>query len=458
VSDTGRLIPAAVEGATHSYARFGVAFGRRFFLLLAIGLIWLVPAFVDLRLGYAVLAWDGLVLLAWVADLAKLPHPSELRVTRSWHAPLALSVACDVELTLANRSGTPVRAALLDGVPHQLCSEPPRVEIRAPARGQASASYTIRPRERGDVNLGDTWVRYQRPLGIAERWVKAPLAQAVRVYPNLEEARRQAVYLVRSRQTALERRRTRTRGTGREFESLREYREGDEFRDICWTATARRGKLVTRTYQVERSQTIWIVVDSGRLMRARIGDLSKLDYAANAALSLAQVALCTGDRVGLLAYGRAVRHRVPAARGSAHLRLLVEQLATVREESPEADHLLAASRLLSDQKRRCLVVWLTDLAETAMTPEVVDAAQMMPRHLVLFVAIGQPDLAAMAAREPANLAEMYQTAAAQEMAHRREMLLARMRDRGVLTIEAESASLSPTLVNAYLSIKERNQI
>ncbi len=458
MSEADSLRPAAVEAATATSARFGVAFGRRFFLLLAIGFIWLVPAFVNLRLGYAVLAWDGLVLLAWVADLARLPRPSDLRVTRSWSAPLALSVACDVELVLTNLSGTPVGATLVDAIPRQLCTEPLRVEIRAPAHGQARASYSIRPLERGDVTVGDTWVRYQRSLGIAERWVKAPLAQTVRVYPNLEEARRQAVYLVRSRQTALERRLTHTRGTGREFESLREYREGDEFRDICWTATARRGKLVTRTYQVERSQTIWIVVDSGRLMRARIGELSKLDYAATAALSLAEVALYTGDRVGLLAYGRTVRHRVPAARGSAHLRLLVEQLADVREEAPEADHLLAASRLLGDQKRRCLVVWLTDLAETAMTPEVVEAAQMMPRHLVLFVAIGQPDLATMAGREPANLAEMYQTAAAQEMAHRREMLLARMRDRGVLTIEAESASLSPTLVNAYLAIKERNRI
>jgi uncharacterized protein (DUF58 family) len=215
---------------------------------------------------------------------------------------------------------------------------------------------------------------------------------------------------------------------------------------------------VTRRYQIERSQTIWMVIDCGRLMRARVRDLTKLDYAVNGALSLAQVALATGDRVGLLTYGRSVRQRVPAARGSAHLRLLVEQLAAAREEAPEADHLLAAARLLSDQKRRCLVVWLTDLAETSMTPEVVEAALLMPRHLVMFVAIGQPDLSNMAGQEPRNPTDMYQAAAAQEMAHRREMLLARLRDRGILAIEAESARLSPTLVNAYLEIKERNRI
>jgi len=279
------------------------------------------------------------------------------------------------------------------------------------------------------------------------------------VYPNLEDAKRHSVYLLRSRQIELEKRHARMRGVGREFESLREYREGDEYRDICWTAAARRGKLVTRVYQIERSQTIWIVIDSGRLMRARIAELSKLDYAVNAALSLAQVALFSGDRVGLLAYGRGIRHRLPAAKGSAHLRQLIEQLALVREETSEADHLQTAGRLLTDQKRRSLVVWLTDLAETAMTPEVVEAASlMMPRHLVLFVVIGQPDLGILAARHPQDEEQMYQVAAAQEMVHRRELLLARLRERGALALEVSSGAISPVVVNSYLQIKERSQL
>jgi len=249
------------------------------------------------------------------------------------------------------------------------------------------------------------------------------------------------------------------RGIGREFESLREYREGDEYRDICWTAAARRGKLVTRIYQVERSQTVWIVIDSGRLMRARIRDLTKLDYAVNAALSLAQVALYSGDRVGLLAYGRKLQQRLPAARGSTHLRQMIEQLSTIHEEASEADHLRTAGLLLTDQKRRSLVVWLTDLAETAMTPEVIEAAsQMMPRHLVLFVVIGQPDLDDLASRQPENEEQMFKIAAAQEMIHRRELLLARLRERGALALEVSSASLASVLVNSYLEVKARNRL
>ena len=459
MSNLSTLVPAEVEATTHSYKRFGVAFGDRFFTLLLLGLLWIIPAFVDLRFIYALLAWDGFVILAWLGDLAQLPNPSTLTVKRTWRSAVALSTSSDVYLTLNNSSDRFVRATVIDTVPVQLRNEPPTLELKARGRGEATAAYRICPVQRGDVNLGDCFVRYQSGLHIAERWVRASLPQTVRIYPNLEDAKRHSIFLLRSRQIVMEKRRSRMRGIGREFESLREYRQGDEYRDICWTAAARRGKLVTRVYQSERSQTVWIVIDSGRLMRARVGGFSKLDYAVNSALSLAQVALSSGDRVGLVAYGRAIRQQLPADKGSTHLRQFIEQLALVHEEVSEADHLHMAGRLLTDQKRRSLIVWLTDLAETAMTPEVIEAAaMMMTKHLVLFVVIGQPDLGELARKRPESETEMYQVAAAQEMVHRRELLLGRLRERGALALEVDSGAISPALVNSYLQIKERNQL
>jgi uncharacterized protein (DUF58 family) len=459
LNDQSTLVPPEIEAQTRSFKRIGVAFGDRFFMLLFVGLVWLGPAFFDRRFVYAMFAWDGLVVLMWLADLARMPKPGQLRVKRTWRAPAALSISSDIDLTIENSSSKSIYAKVVDTVPLQLRTEPPELAIRAGAKSTGSAGYRIRPSERGDAKLGGCYVRYQSLLRIAERWVKAPIGQTVRIYPNLEEARRQSMYLLRSRQIALEKRRTHLRGIGREFESLREYQPGDEYRDICWTASARRAKLVTRVYQMERSQTVWIVIDSGRLMRARVGGFSKLDQAVNAALSLAQVAMYSGDRVGLFAYGRSVRQQLPAAKGSLHLRQFIENLALVREEGVEADHLLMAGRLLTDQKRRSLIVWLTDLAETAMTPEVIEAASMMvPRHLVLFVVIGQPDLGELAAKTPQNESEMYRVAAAQEMAHRRELLLARLCERGALAMEVSSGAVSPVLMNSYLQIKERSQL
>jgi len=453
------LVPSEIEAQTRSYKRIGVAFGDRFFMLLFVGLVWLGPAFFEYRFVYTMLAWDGLVVLMWLADLAQMPKPAQLKVKRTWRAPAALSITSDIDLTIENSAAQGIYAKAVDTVPSQLRTEPPELTIHAFAQGEGNSSYRIRPMQRGDAKVGDCYVRYQSGFRIAERWVRAPLEQTVRIYPNLEEAKHHSIYLLRSRQIALEKRHARIRGMGREFESLREYQRGDEYRDICWTASARRAKLVTRVYQMERSQTVWIVIDSGRLMRARVGAFSKLDQAVNAALSLAQVALYSGDRVGLIAYGRNIRQQLPAAKGSLHLRQLIEQLATVQEETSEADHLQMAGRLLTDQKRRSLVVWLTDLAETAMTPEVIEAASMMmPRHLVLFVVIGQPDLGELAGKTPQSEPEMYRVAAAQEMVHRREVLLARLRESGALAMEVSSGSVSPVLVNSYLQIKERSQL
>jgi uncharacterized protein (DUF58 family) len=457
VTRSGTLVPPAVTAKAEKRKRLAVAFGPRFFLLIVIGLVWLGAAFHDARFYYALAAWDCLALIAWAIDLASIPQPKQIVVTRRWIDPAALSVPGTIELVLENSSPRRVLATIIDNVPPQLRPEAPALQLNCPSRGEATASYRISPAQRGDVELGALYVRYQSPMRIAERWAVAHLEQNICVYPNLEEARQHSVHLIRSRQIEMEKRHTRIRGAGREFESLREYREGDETRDICWTAAARRGKLVTRVYQIERSQTIWLVIDAGRLMRARIAGLTKLDLAVNAALSLAEVALGTGDRVGLLAYGRNVQKRLLPYRGSAHLRQLIQQLAYVHGEAAEGDHLQAVSALLSTQKRRSFVVWLTDFPETAMTPEVIDAAsEAAVRHLVLFVVIGQPDLAALSASEPDSVRNMYRTTAAQETLHRREVLLGKLRQRGALALEVNSAAASVMLVNSYLDIKQRN--
>jgi len=366
-------------------------------------------------------------------------------------------VPTKINLTLNNESRKTLHAIITDNIPLSLRAEAPQLDLVVTSKGESTKSYEICPMKRGESVLASVYIRYQSLFRIAERWAMADLHQSVRVYPNLEEARQHSIYLIRSRQIELEKRYTRNRGQGREFESLREYHEGDEYRNICWKASARRGKLITRLFQTERSQTIWLVLDSGRLMRTKVSGLSKLDYAVNAALSLGQVALGSGDRVGLLSYGRSVSHRILPNRGSLHLRGLIEQLAQVQEESVEADHLRAANALLSTQTRRSLIVWITDLAETAMTPEVIEAAgRLTSRHLVIFVVIGQPDLSEMASREPESVTQMYLMAAAQEMMHRREVLLATLRRHGALAFEVESAKASAAIVNSYLEVKERN--
>jgi uncharacterized protein (DUF58 family) len=454
---THKLVPSNVAARAERAGRIPVAFGRRFFLFLFVGLVWIAPAWREPRFLYALALWDVAAVALWAWDLSRVPKPEQLEIRRIWSEPLGLTKPMSVALEVHNSSATPIFAKINDEAPDTFCRELPSVGISAPGKGSGLASYAIQPRSRGDARFGDVWLRYESPLRIAQRWARARLGQTVRVYPNIEEAQKLRIYLIRSRQIELEKRLKRQRGYGREFESLRDYREGDEWRDICWSATARRGKLITKVHQIERSQVLWLVIDAGRLLRARVDGLTKLDYTVNAALCLAQVAFYSGDRVALLAYGRKPQQRVGAGRGVPQLRALLESLAQVRAESFEADHILAAEMLLSMQSRRSLIVWLTDLAETAATPEVIEcAAKMATRHLVLLGIIGQPELRDVVAASPEDANEMYRYTAALEIVQRRDLLLRRLRQQGVLTLEVDPARLSTALVNRYLEVKERS--
>jgi len=451
------LVPATIAEPCRAHGRLGFGFGRRFFFLFLCGMLWIIPGFWNRTFLYGVAAWDCLLAIAWIADYLLLSRPAQLSVQRRWLAAPSLAVSTQVELELRNDGRRPVRATALDDLPAALRSELATVELPAASGWPVRATYTIRPVQRGDLRAGMVYMRYRSALEICERWCAADLSQSVRIFPNLEEIRRQNIYLTRSRQIELEKRLLRQRGMGREFESLREYREGDEFRDICWTATARRGKLVTKLHQMERSQPVWIVLDAGRLLRARVEELSKMDYAANAALGLAQLAAYSGDRVGLLAYGRRPLERVPLGRGPAHLRQIVDRLAVLQPEISEADHLRAAGMLMALQKQRALIVWITDLAETAMTPEVIEGAgHLLSRHLLLFLVISQSDLARVAVRRPANSQQMFESVAALDMVQRRELLLAKLRERGALAMEIAPNELSAAVLNHYLMIKERS--
>ena len=451
------LAPPEKKAVAERYGRFGESVGQRFVLLVVAGLAWMLPALWVPTYRWALVAWDGILLLAYLLDRFALPAPDNIEVTRRWTCAQSLGVRGEVELTMSNRAARALQVSWSDHLPEALAAAMPAGEAMLRRGAAHTATYAVTPRERGDCEAGKVYLRYRSVFGLAERWAVADLRQKLRVYPNFEQARGKSLYLARSRRIELQMRMMRLRGQGSEFESLRDYREDDEPRAICWTATGRRGKLVTRNYQVERSQAVWVVLDCGRLMNARTEGFSKLDRAVDAALCLAQLAMYSGDRFGVLAYGREIRQRVLPGRGPAHLRQIVESLAVVRGEWPEADHMRAASSLLSMQKQRGMIFWITDLAETAMTPEVVESAgQVLSRHVLAFVAVAQPELKRKAAELPETAQGIYEGAAALELVGRRELLLARLRERGALALECMPGELSTGVLNQYLRIKERN--
>ncbi len=237
---------------------------------------------------------------------------------------------------------------------------------------------------------------------------------------------------------------------------MRDYVRGDELRHISWTATARRNKLTTRQYQIERDQTILIALDAGRLMTGRIGNETKFDTAIHASLALMSAASRGGDNCGLVVFGRRVKKFLPPKKGIEHLDAVLEALYDLEPELIEPSYSRAFQFIASNSKKRAFVVVLTDLVDKESSRELLASLKLLrPRHLPLVVCIGDRDLRAAVRDTPATTRDLFTQSVAEEMLLQREAALRSIESLGGLALDVHAAALVPALLETYLRVKER---
>ena len=432
-------------------------FSTRFFLLLAAALAllslgWIVPGSLYLTLFY-----DIALLVMAAVDYFASEKPAAFRVERQMDERFAMGAENEVTIKITNRSRRIVSFIVKDEYPSQMELVSPReAQLTIPAGRSRAWRYSVLPTARGKYDFGNTVMRFRTRLGLLWRQVTYPTASDVKVYPDIREARKHEIYAHRNRRPEPGLRRMRVRGQGREFESLREFVIGDEIRHISWAATARRGKVITRQYTIERSQNIVVLLDTGRLMTARIGRLSKLDHAVNATLSIAYVAASGGDNVGMLAFSRRVVSYLPPRRGRDQINRLMDALYNLEPQMIEPSYKRAFSFFGANCKRRSLVVILTDLVDRDASAELLaHTSQLIPRHLPLIITIGDTDLRELVRATPAAAGDVYRQAVAEEILRQRDEALMRIRHAGGLALDVPAGRLSLELVNQYLQVKER---
>ncbi len=490
------LMPPPASGGARPLGRTGALFGfgltpRALWLVVA-GTLLALPAFWHPRAIWFMVAWDLLLLALALWDAARLPRPRQITVSRTFLDSPQLGLPTRVELALTVDADQVLDCRVTDDLHPALVGTPETHRIEVFPRESSTLQLTVWPRERGEFPLRRVYLRYRGALALAERWAAAELTvpspaetakstpQHVHVFPAHEQSRGDnEFFLMRARQAERRRRQLRLRGGGREFESLRDYQPGDELRSVSWTATARRGRVVTRQFTAERSQQVWVVLNAGRLSRTafhlRRGDgpqfaheteaerdeahrltVTQLDQATTAAVMLAQVVGQTGDKLGLMAYGTGIQQVLPPGAGTAHLRLLIDLLSNTRSEAAEGDPLLAVARLKQLQRRRGLIVWITELPDTVGRPELVTAAAALARlHLVVLVLLKHPELDALASTQPVTPEAMFHAAAATEMIERRRETIVRLERSGILIVEASAEEIGIRAVSQYLDVKSR---
>jgi uncharacterized protein (DUF58 family) len=429
---------------------------KRFLLLTSLGM---VPAVLSIWMPGLFLV----ALLYFVGCCALLAgnalfgvRKDAVQVTRLLPPRLSLGVAEPVQLLIRNYGHYTLSIQVLDAPPGGWEVDGLLVSVTLRPGQETTLSYEVTPPARGRFHWGDLHVRVEQYPGFAVRqWsVKAP--GEARVYPDMREVVRYETMMRRSRLEEFGIHRSRLLGRGTEFERIRDYTPDDEYRHIDWKATARRNRPMSRVYEVERSQNVFLVIDAGRMMAGRIGKLSKLDYAINAALMLAHVALQGGDRVGLMIVSDEMDAYLPLGKGQAQFKQCVELLYGVEARLCHVDYRGALEQIAIRCKRRSLVVLFTDLVDEDTSTDLVTYMRLLrPTHLPLCVTLQDQAVVGASRAAVETAAEMYQRTVALDLLSERRRVLESLQKLGAVVLDAAPDELSVNVVNRYLELKYR---
>ena len=403
-------------------------------------------------------AWAlaGLVLVALVVDGALAPPPWRIAVARRLPPVVPLGGTAELAWELGNPTARPVTVGIADELPPSLGAVARRLRADLPAQGRRRATTTCHPTRRGTFTPAGCTVRVVGPLGLATRQSRRDLEGRIEVHPSFRSRDAAELRIRRARILEEGLRSVRGRGSGTEFEALREYVEGDEFRHLDWAATARRDVPIVRTYRAERNQTVLVLLDTGRTTAGLVEGVPRLDHAMDAALALATVATHLGDRTGLLAFGAGVRTLVAPRRDRGQLRRLAGAMHTLEPELAESGSRAAFGTTLARFRRRALLVILTELAPGAVDETLLPALPLLTReHAVVIAAVRDPALSELRDRVPAGVADAYTAAAASDVLAERTRVAARLRAAGARVVDAPPGELAARLCDTYLDVKTR---
>lgn len=429
----------------------------------------LLAAIGSLPVGLWEPGWTGILAvntplaLACACDFALAAPVRRLGLTRSGETSVRLGETADVDLTVTNPSGRPLRAVIRDAWPPSSQRPPaeatgsggataPRHRLTIPAGERRRLTTRLRPTRRGDHQADRVTIRSYGPLGLFARQGSHRAPWTVRALPPFTSRKHLPAKLARLRELD-GRTSVLTRGQGTEFDSLRDYVPGDDTRSIDWRATARRSTVAIRTWRPERDRHILLVLDTGRTSAGRVGDAPRLDASMDAALLLGALASRAGDRVDLLAYDRRVRALIQGRSAGDVLPSLVNALATLEPELIETDARGLTSMALRTAPRSSLIVLLTSLDRAPIEEGLLPVlSRLTKRHKVVVASVADPHVQRMAtARGTAEA--VYEAAAAAQARSERHRTAEQLTHRGVTVVDAAPDALAPALADAYLSLK-----
>jgi uncharacterized protein (DUF58 family) len=423
----------------------------------------LTPAFAPLAVGVVVLLVVWAVFDAFVSRRSlqhiKAALPDVVRLTKCR--------AGEVDMLFDNPStrARDVRIAL--ALPRELSSPYESMRTRlAAGPAQTKVSWECTPSKRGNFALHNVYIEALSLLGAWTLRSTLPAESEVRVYPDLRRDRRSLAALFLNR-GAFGVHAQRQVGQGREFEKLREYAPGDSFMDIHWKATAKRGHPVTKLYQVERTQEVYVIIDASRLAaRTVVFDdavspddrvVTQLERFVSAALVLGLAAERQGDLFGLLTFSDGIHRFLRARTGKGHFDACRDALYALEPRIVAPDFSEMASFIRTRLRRRALLLILTNLDDPVLAEQFVQSCALFERHhLVLVNMLTPPKVGPIfSGEEPANADDIYEQLAGHLIWRDLKQVKQTLHRQGVPFGMLSHASLAADLVSQYVGVKQR---
>ena len=431
---------------------------RSFIILFAIAVIT----------GLGVLAQPlftiGLVLLVLfvvllAADWVMLYTRSAVEASRECADRFSNGDDNEVRLRIGNNSLFPLKVQVIDEAPVELQRRDLSFGLHL-ASGQADTIvYRLRPVERGLLSFGDIMVFASTRLGLAQRRFRCPANQEVKVYPSYMMLNRMEILSVSNSLVEAGIKRIRRVGNNTDFEHIKDYVQGDDYRTINWKASARRHQLMVNVYQDERSQQIYSLIDKGRVMQQAFNGMTYLDYAINAALVLSYVAMNKDDKAGLMTFAEEFDTFVPASRQHGHMQNIIENLYHQQTTFGEPDYsslLTQVNRFVS--KRSFIVLFTSFAGMNDLNRSLPYLKQMNKRNRLLIVFFEDVELSNFIASPTADEQDYFQHVAAERYQYERRLIANTLRQNGIYSMITTPDQLIVNVVNRYLEMKSRNQL
>jgi uncharacterized protein (DUF58 family) len=314
-------------------------------------------------------------------------------------------------------------------------------------------SYTVVPGKRGSFSFGVIYLKWVGLLGLCVKFTKISCPVEFKVYPNIRDLRKFRLMLQKNRLLPSGEKNIKNYGVGYEFESLRPYVDGDDYRKINWRASARENKLIVNQFQIERNQPVYILLDIGRPMSYNVGGYKKLDFAINAALILADIVDQSGDKVGLMVFDSAVQSHVAPGQGAAHRNNLMETLYRVSDNRLTADYGGAFRTLCDKQKRRSLVFIFTDFELPEEARELIAHITILKkRHLPIIVFMKNEKLIALTEMQIKKRYDKFLRDTAEEFLQERKDIFRHLSAMGIPNVESNAENFAVAAVNRYIQL------